>query len=84
MSESSSDTNQTCGTQKTVIVALPVILLLAASFCVNHVETEKKGAILAEKSESLCEKEYKKFCLNAGHCYHLIDEDFIGWIYTCF
>ena len=37
------------------------------------------------KSESRCQKEYKKYCLNGGECYYLVDEDFVAcncaWLY---
>ena len=37
------------------------------------------------KSESLCENEYKKYCMNGGECYYLADEDIVGcnctWLY---
>ena len=30
------------------------------------------------KSESLCKKENKKFCLNGGDCNYLVDEDIVA------
>ena len=36
------------------------------------------------KIQKLCEKEYKKYCLNGGDCYNLIDEDTVGCNCTWF
>ena len=37
------------------------------------------------KSESLCEKGYKKYCMNGGECFYLVDEDIAAcnctWMY---
>ena len=30
------------------------------------------------KSQGLCENEYRKYCLNGGDCYYLVDEDIVG------
>ena len=61
-------------------------LLVAASFCIYQAHTDKKvGHHSKIKSQGPCENEYKKFCLNGGDCYYLVDEDIIGghctWLY---
>ena len=63
---------------RTVIIAATV--LLAAGFCINEVNSEKKklGHNSHLKGDRPCEKEYKKFCLNGGECFHLNDEDIVG------
>ena len=37
------------------------------------------------KSERPCKKEYKKYCLNGGECYYLVDEENVAcnctWMY---
>ena len=30
------------------------------------------------KSQGPCENEYRKYCLNGGDCYYLVDEDIVG------
>ena len=30
------------------------------------------------KTQNPCENEHKKYCLNGGECYYLIDEDNVG------
>ena len=59
---------------KTVII-VAALLLAATAFCIYQVKTEKKVAQHSEiKSEIHCKKEYKKYCLNGGECYYLVDE----------
>ena len=54
-------------------------LVVAAGFCIFQAHTEKKvGHHSKIKSQGPCENEYKKYCLNGGECYHLVDEDFLG------
>ena len=51
---------------KTVLVAT-ALLLAATGFCIYQVNSNKKVGHNCEiKSESPCEKEYKKYCLNGG------------------
>ena len=65
-----------CDIKTVSIVA--ALLLVATGFCINHVKSEKKVGHHSEiKSESPCEKEYKKSCLNGGECCYLDDEDFV-------
>ena len=71
---------------KAVVVSISLILLVAASFCMYQAHTEKKVGHHSEiKSESSCQKEYKKYCLNGGECYQVVDEDIVGckctWLY---
>ena len=69
---------------KAVVVSISIFLLVAASFCIYQAQTENKvGHHSQIKSESPCEKEYKKYCLNGGECYYLVDEDFKGCNCTC-
>ena len=60
---------------KTVII-VAALLLAATGFCIYQVRSEKKVGHHSEiKSECPCKKEYKKFCLNEGEYYYLVDED---------
>ena len=60
---------------KTVLI-VAVLLLAATSLCIYQVKSEKKVEHNREiKSESPCEKEYKKYCMDGGECYYLVDED---------
>ena len=61
---------------KTVLI-VAALLLAATGFCI-HQANPKVGHCSEIKTESLCEKEYKKYCLNGGECYHLVDEDTAG------
>ena len=67
---------------KTVLV-IAALILAATGFCKYHVDSGKKVGHHSEiKSESPCEKEYKKYCLNGGECYYLVDEDIVACICT--
>ena len=62
------------------------LLLAAAGFCIYQVISETKVGHQSEtKSESPCEKEYNKYCLNGGECYYPVDEDNVTckctWLY---
>ena len=66
---------------KTVLVSLPLISLVAASFCIYQAHTENKEGHHSEiKSQGPCENEYKTYCLTGGECYYLVDEDIVGVI----
>ena len=70
---------------KTVII-VAALLLAATGFCIYQVNSGKKLGHHSEiKSESTCEKEYKKYCLNGEEFYYLDDEDIVGcnctWLY---
>ena len=71
---------------KTVLVSVCLILLVTACFCIYRVYPEKKvGNQSKIEGQGLCENEYKKYCLNGGDCYYLIDEVIVGckctWLY---
>ena len=71
---------------KAVRVSISLILLVAASFCIYQAHTENKvGHHSNIKSQGPCENEGKKYSLNGGECYYLVDEDIVGcnctWIY---
>ena len=71
---------------KAVVVSISIILLLAASFCLYQAHTENKvGHHSKIKNQDPYENEYKKYCLNGGDCYYLVDEDIVGcnctWLY---
>ena len=70
---------------KTVII-VAAFLLAVTGFCIYQEKSEKKVEHHSEiQSESPCEKEYKKYCLNGGECFYLVDEDFAAcnctWMY---
>ena len=68
---------------KTVLF-VAVLLIAAAGFqtCQVNSKVEQHSEI---KSESLCDKEYKKYCMNGGECFYLVDEDIAAcnctWMY---
>ena len=67
---------------KTVII-LAVLLLAATRFCIYQVNSEKKVGHHNEiKTERLCGKQHKKYCLIGGECYYLVGEDIVGCNYT--
>ena len=70
---------------KSVVVSTSSILLVAASFCIHQAQTENKvGHHSKIKSQGPCGNENKKYCLNDGKCYYLVDEDFVGCNCTWF
>ena len=61
------------------VISIAALLLEATGFCIYQVNSEKQVGHHSEiKSESPCEKEYKKYCLNGGECYYLVDEDIVA------
>ena len=61
------------------VLIVAALLLAATGFCIYQVNSEKKMRHHSEiKSESPCEKEYKKYCLNGGECCYPDDEDIVG------
>ena len=63
---------------KTVSI-VAALLLAATGFGIYLANSEKKVGHYNEiKSESPCGREYKKYCLNGGECYYLVDEDIVG------
>ena len=70
---------------KTVLV-VAALLITVTGFCINQTKTEKKVGHHSEiRSEGLCKKEYKKYCLIGGECFYLVDEDIAAcnctWMY---
>ena len=68
---------------KTVLI-VAVLLIATAGFYTYQVNP-KVGQHSEIKSESPCEKEYKKYCMNGSKCYYLVDEDIVAcnctWLY---
>ena len=63
---------------KTVLI-VTALLLAATGFCIYQVNSEKKVGHYSEiKSESPCNEEYKKYCMNGGECYYLVNEDIVA------
>ena len=70
---------------KAVVVSISLILLVAASFCIYQAHTENKlGHHSKIKSQGPCENEYKKYCLNGGESYYLVDEHIVSCNITWF
>ena len=67
-----------------LVLIVSALLLAATGFRIYQLspKVEHQSEI---KSESPCEKEYKKYCLNGGDCYYLVDEDIVAcnctWLY---
>ena len=59
---------------KTVLTAA-VLLLAAAGFYTYQVIPKVEQH---NKIKNPCEKEYKKYCMNGGECYYLVDEDIVA------
>ena len=67
------------------VLTVAVLLLAAAGFYIFQVNSETKvGQHSDIKSESPSEKEYKKYCLNGGERFYLVDEDFVACNCTWF
>ena len=72
---------------KAVLVSISILLLVAATrFWIYQAHTEnKEGHHSKIKSQGPCENEYKKYCLNGGDCYYLVEVDIVGcnctWLY---
>ena len=72
---------------KSVVLPISLILLVAASFCIQQAHrNDKVGHHSKIKSHGPCENEYKKCCLNGGEFYYLVDEDIVRcnctWLYS--
>ena len=64
---------------KTVLESLSLLLPVGAKFCIYQAHTETEmGRCSKMKGQRPRENEYKKFCLNGGKCYYLIDGDIVG------
>ena len=60
------------------VLAVAALLIATTGFCRFQVISEAKVGHPSEfRSESPCEKEYKKYCLNGGECHYLVDEDIV-------
>ena len=71
---------------ETKAVVVSILLLVASSFSIYQAHTEnKEGDHSKMKSQGPCENEHKRYCLNGGECYYLVDEDIVGcnctWLY---
>ena len=67
--------------KKTDLVSVCLILLVRASFCMYWVCPEKNVVQNSGiKIKNLCESGYKKYCLNGGECYYLINEDTVDTV----
>ena len=65
-----------CEVETVSIVA--ALLLAATDFCIYQVSSGKKvGHHSQIESESLCEKEYRRYYLNGGECYYLVGEGIV-------
>ena len=70
---------------KAVVVSISLFLLVAASFRIYQAQAEiKVGHRSKIKCQCPCKNEYKKYCLNGGKYYYLVDEDIVGCICTWF
>ena len=56
------------------LLTVAVLLLAVTGFCIYQANP-KVGQHSEIKSESPCEKGYRKYCLDGGECYYLVDED---------
>ena len=65
------------------LLTVSALLLAGTGFCIYGVnpKVEHHSEIMGE---SPCEKEYKKYYLNGGECYYLVDEDIGGCKCTWF
>ena len=71
--------NQSDMKTKTVLILLSLILIITSSLCKNQAHAEKKLGHHSEiKGQSACRNEYKRYCLNGGECYHLVEEELVG------
>ena len=64
---------------KRVVVSITIISLVAASFAIYQAHTETKARHHSRiKNQCHSENEYKKFSLNGGECFYLVDKDILG------
>ena len=64
------------------VINVAALLLVATGLCIYQVNP-KVGHHSEIKSEGPCEKEYKKYCLNGGEYFYLVDEDIVARNCTC-
>ena len=71
-----------CETKTELIVA---VLQFAAAGFFTYQANPKVGQHSKIKSECPCGNEYKKYCMNGGERYYLVDEDILAcnctWLY---
>ena len=64
-----------------VVISLSIVLLVAGKLCIYQAHTKKTVRRHREtKLQGPCKNEQKKFCLNGGECYFLVDEDIVDSI----
>ena len=62
-----------------IVLIVASLLSAATGFGIYQAHTENKvGHHSIFKSQDPCENEYKKYCLNGGECYYLVEEDIIA------
>ena len=62
-----------------VVVMISIILVVAAIFCIYQAHTENKVEHHSKiKCEGPWENVHKKYCLNGGGCYYLVDVVIVG------
>ena len=71
---------------KAVVVSISLFLLVSASSRIYQAHAENiVGHHSKIKSQGPCENEHKKYCLNGGECYYLVDGETVGcnctWLY---
>ena len=78
---------------KAVVASISLNLLVAGNFCIyqdqahteNKVGTTENNTIAKSKVQVLAKTSYKKYCLNGGECYYLVDENIVvcncAWLY---
>ena len=71
---------------KAAVVSISIFLLAPASFCTYQAHAENTLEHNSKiKSQGPRENEYKKFGLNGGECYYIVDEYFVRcnctWLY---
>ena len=67
-----------CETQA-ALVSLSLNLPVTEGFCTNQAKTGNEVRHHSKiKVQCNCENECKKYCLNGGKCYYLIDENTVG------
>ena len=65
------------------VLSVAALLLAATGFCIYQVSSEMKARHHSEiKSQGPCENEYRKYRLNGGEWFYLVDEDLVGCNYT--
>ena len=70
--------------RKKTVLFVAVLLLAVTRFCIYQVKSENEVGHYSEiKSESPCGKEHKKYCMNGGECYYLVDKDIVACNCTC-